>query len=519
MLSKKWVIILSYLGIFLYSSLFFFQEINLAASDLGRHLMNGQVIIDQLSVFNTNFYSYTQPDLPVINHHWFFGVMIHLIYSAFGFDAITLVSVFTHLLAIIILTLSVQRRTNKIVTLLALTLCLPLLTFRIEFRPESISYLLVIIYYTVLVQALRTTLTKKNMLVLALLQLLWVNTHIFFIFYLPVLGAFGLQLLINRTDQRALPNFKKLIFLGVILTLVSICNPQGLTGLIEPFLILREYGYRVAENQGLLFMSKYSFQPLYAYMFLLISGSLIFVLSSLKSSPFIKQHFAEVLLALFFIAAGLKMIRVLSFTGIFLLPLLAALFFHKNETLKKYYQKVTNTSVALLCTSTVSILVVLLGIATRIFLPQPAFGLGILSDNQDSAQFFKESNVKGPIFNNYDIGGYLIFNFYPQEKVFVDNRPEAYTVSFLQDTYIKMQEDEQVWQAASNKYKFNLIYFYRHDLTPWAQQFLIKRTADPTWVPIYVDAHTIILIKNIPENQTIIDEYELPREMFGIKNY
>jgi len=58
--------------------------------------------------------------------------------------------------------------------------------------------------------------------------------------------------------------------------------------------------------------------------------------------------------------------------------------------------------------------------------------------------FFKENNLQGPIFNNYDIGGYLIFNLFPQEKVFVDNRPETYSSEFFQEDYIPMQEDYDI---------------------------------------------------------------------------
>ena len=48
-----------------------------------------------------------------------------------------------------------------------------------------------------------------------------------------------------------------------------------------------------------------------------------------------------------------------------------------------------------------------------------------------SADFFKTENIKGSIFNNYDIGGYLIFNLFPNQKLFVDNRPEYILLIFL----------------------------------------------------------------------------------------
>ena len=103
----------------------------------------------------------------------------------------------------------------------------------------------------------------------------------------------------------------------------------------------------------------------------------------------------------------------------------------------------------------------------------------------------------------------------PEEKVFVDNRPEAYSVKFFREVYIPMQEDEKVWEKVDDKYKFNVIYFYRHDITPWAQPFLIERVKDPKWIPVFVDDYTIIFVKNSIENKALIDKYEIPKEIFG----
>jgi len=76
------------------------------------------------------------------------------------------------------------------------------------------------------------------------------------------------------------------------------------------------------------------------------------------------------------------------------------------------------------------------------------------------------------------------------ENVFVDNRPEAYPPEFFQNEYIPMQQNDTIWKVEEQKYNFNAIWFYRLDMTPWAQQFLITRVSDPEWVPIFVDDYT-----------------------------
>ncbi|MFY9463296.1 MAG: hypothetical protein WAP52_03885, partial [Candidatus Sungiibacteriota bacterium] len=131
-----------------------------------------------------------------------------------------------------------------------------------------------------------------------------------------------------------------------------------------------------------------------------------------------------------------------------------------------------------------------------------------------AADFFRREGIKGPIFNNYDIGGYLIYYLFPGERVFVDNRPEAYPASFFQDVYVPMQEREDKWQEESARFGFNAIVFYWHDLTPWAQAFLARRVADPAWPAVYADNSIIIFARRGGANQSVIDKHEIPRSAF-----
>lgn len=137
-------------------------------------------------------------------------------------------------------------------------------------------------------------------------------------------------------------------------------------------------------------------------------------------------------------------------------------------------------------------------------------GLGLIPKVNASAEFYKENNISGPIFNNYDIGGYLIFH---DIRVFIDNRPEAYSIDFLDD-YKLAQKDENKWHDLDEKYNFNAIYFYRHDMTPNAQPFLIKRIEDADWAPIFVDDYALLLLKRNDKNKKIIKEFVIPNEKF-----
>jgi hypothetical protein len=118
--------------------------------------------------------------------------------------------------------------------------------------------------------------------------------------------------------------------------------------------------------------------------------------------------------------------------------------------------------------------------------------------------------------NNYDIGGYLIYNLYPKEKVFTDNRPEAYPASFFNDVYIPLQENKDIFNGQDNKYHFNAIFFSHRDATPWGQKFLIERISDPQWAPVYADRYAIIFLKRNSLNRSIIARFEVPRNFFRV---
>ena len=132
-----------------------------------------------------------------------------------------------------------------------------------------------------------------------------------------------------------------------------------------------------------------------------------------------------------------------------------------------------------------------------------------LIDQEAAARFVRQNNLPGPIFNNYDIGGYLIWALYPDYKVFVDNRPEAYTVEFFTELYKPMQQDEVIWARESKRYGIQTIVFYRHDMTEWGQAFLVNRAKDVVhWAPVFIDGSTIIFVKREPQNTAIIRQYE-----------
>ena len=102
--------------------------------------------------------------------------------------------------------------------------------------------------------------------------------------------------------------------------------------------------------------------------------------------------------------------------------------------------------------------------------------------------------------------------FIQEQRVFVDNRPEAYPAAFFTDVYFPMQSDEAKWAAISRDYGFNAIVFNYRERSVRGEQFIVRRVLDPMWAPVYLDKDIIILAKRDGPNQPVIAKYELPKE-------
>ncbi|MBP7768665.1 hypothetical protein KA082_02420 [Candidatus Woesebacteria bacterium] len=509
--TPRWLV-LALLGTYYF--LFFCQKTVFTASDLGRHLMNGRVIWETGHIFTTNLYSYTQPDRFVPNHHWLFGLSMYEVQAVSGFAGLTLISALIYTSAVLIPLFLISREIGKKALITTALIVLPLITFRNEVRPEAFSLLFFSLQFFLL-QLWKEGKIKTGLvaLFLSLTTILWVNTHIFFFLSSILVGSFGVEMLVQKKWTRV----KELCFIGVLVLLSTLCNPLGLQGALYPFSIFGEYGYMVAENQSPFFFFKYhQSHPIHGYIIALSGVVSLAVLWRARKDW--KNQLAVILLNIFFTISTLILIRFSNFLGVIALVLLAPLISSLFATVSApYWQKRLKKPITLSFISFISFCSISVLLALRIFTPLTAFsGVGLSPGVEDSALFYRSLGITGPIFNNFDIGGYLIYYLYPSgQKVFVDNRAEAYSADFFAE-YIAVQTDPEFWEKLDDRYHFSTIYFYRHDLTTRAQDFLFSVYKDPNWVPIYFDDYAIIFLKDTPDNAAAITKYRLPDELFHI---
>ena len=471
--------------------------INLTAVDIGRHIKNGELILSgHPEVLYKNFYSFTYPDYPFINHHWFFGVISFVFFRMSGFEGLSVFYIFLLVLTFLLAFDSARRYSNFNFSIFLSVIGFLLLTSRAEIRPEGFSVFFTALDFWLLQLFLQRRISERVLLMgIPIVQVLWVNTHIFFPMGPALVGLFLWQAKLAGEDKERLRILQRLLLISV---LVNLINPSGLWGMLTPLNGFKKFGYELAENQSVFFMI-HRFGDILIYKYyvaaamVMISGMVLCLRrEGVKALPM-------VVLGVFITIAGFRAVRLFMPFGFLFIPLSA--YFYAPYVKKAAVNFVLGlASMAVLC------------ICLMPAHPQ----IGLSPKVNASAEFFKQSGLRGPVFSNYDIGGYLIYHFGGREKVFVDNRQEAFPPDFFQRVYIPMQEDDSVWRQSQVKYGFNVIYFYRHDITPWGQDFLIARLRDPQWAPVFVDDYTIIFARRGSIDQGTVDRFELPQSMFII---
>lgn len=514
-------------GLIILVVIVFSQKIEFTAVDLGRHLENGKIIWQDKQVLFKNLYSYTEPNFSFVNHHWLAGVIYYGLFLLGGFK---LLSVFNILIILATFLLAFKLAQKKAGFYLPALLSVPvifLLSERIEVRPEIFSYLFIILTWFVLE---RVSETKKYRLLVWLIPLfiLWANVHIYFFIGLALVGFKAVAEFLppfisapgnfmNRFKEAFTKSKVWFKNLGLLI-IACLVNPNFFQGLIYPLNIFRNYGYEIAENKSVFFLENLMIN-FHIPLFKMLLG-LLFI--SLAATWFFtkKIRFFELFVALFFSALALMAIRNISIFALSALILISANLIYplayltnnvsslRREIINKYR----------LCLAGGILILILVGIfylwidsrRTNIFIKN-SLGWGLSQGSTDSLKFYKDNKLSGPIFNNYDLGSALIYWLYPEESVFVDNRPEAYSNDFFDDIYKPMQLERKSWLKYSEKYQLKTIFFSHTDSTPWAQTFLAS-TINENWTLVYFDRYTVIFLNKNKYDAATINKLSLGKQ-------
>lgn len=500
-LTKKYLKATVLVLFFVLAGSLFLHNLTSINLDIGRHLKLGEIIWQTKSVPNINLFSYTEPSHVFFNHHWLSEVIFFGLYNLGGLEAIIIAKIIILLAAFLLLIRSVKSK-NWLAVLPSSLMALVLFFMRDEPRPEIFSYLLLAVFLFIVWRA-REGLSTWALWILPFLQILWVNLHIYFFIGLALYGIFLLEQLISKQFS------KRAWFVGLLIAFATLINPHGLAGALYPLAILKEYAYGVVENEPLINILVYGWERVMIF-YIFLSSVVLAGIGLVRRYKVWKKKIFDGLLLTFFGYLAWTMHRNLNFYALALLPILAQNFpigFNGVKDLPGTWRR-------LLAMGAMAVLFLgIYGVQSnqlyRLMDSSRRFGLEVSPAAEEAVKFVKDTKISGPIFNNFEIGSYLIWKLYPGEKVFVDGRPEAYSASFFNEIYKPMLGDEQKWQALSQQYGINYIFFNHNSLSDNAQKFLSRINKDARWQLVFINETTVIYAKNEDKNQEIINRYKI----------
>lgn len=479
--------------------------------DLGRHLKLGEIIWQTKTVPKTNLFSYTNPDFPFINTHWLFEVLVYLGNQTIGLQWLLVLKIIVVLLSVWLMLQTIPEKNTSLLLPVGF-IFLHVLRERTDLRPEIFSFLFTSLTFYIL-EKFASNSSRRLLFLLPLIQLVWINTHIYFFvgLILQVIYIIYIGYLHLRLHPKGV-NLKLMVCIFTLSVLLSLFNPNSLAGLLYPLNVTRNYGYTIVENQTMFLLEKINFVD---HNFIFVKAAFIIILFSMIIS-LIRKKFNLLTSLISVFGLSLALMNVRSFPYLVFLSLPAVL---QNFAFKKSFVPITIIFSLLLILES---FFYLNGDYYKFRDDSNQASLFLTENAKRALDFVSQNDLPGPIFNNFDIGSYIIYRNYPKYQVFVDGRPEGYPKEFFQNIYIPMQSDYKIFKNFTNQYKFKIIIFSHTDQTPWAKSFLAQVVHDKDWQVIFIDDFMIVLLnKSTPQSQSMpaIDLSKLNPADFTFQNH
>jgi hypothetical protein len=311
-----------------------------------------------------------------------------------------------------------------------------------------------------------------------------------------------------QKDPDALHTFKTLALFGIVNFCITLAPPLW----YKPYLLL----YQFATDMK--FMSQFvsEWQPLssdttYQFLYYLSAGLFIMFLLVFGIRTFKNKNYKNISRLL--LISPLACILLASFQAVRHVPLgiivtlLSLSYFLPHFRLKTY-----KAVVAGVC----SILI----IVTSVWLMQIK-----KASIEDTAKIFpvkmisflKQNHLNGRMFNEFGVGGYLIYYLYPDYQVFFDGRADIYHCCEMRDYWPLITSKYHHALFKEKMYSFIHKYDFSYVIAPPNLQNPLNFTSsnlmantlldDPEWSLIYFSDHMQILVKKDGLNDTLIRKY------------
>lgn len=416
---------------------------------IGWHLKSGELMVSSHTLPVEDLFSYSLPGHPWINYQWGFHVFLGLLQLAGGLPSVVAVCVLLYALPPFWTMLRMMREGADFLTSLLLGLLVWMVMAQHAYaRPHLFSYLFFAVFLDRLARHERAggAGAWRILLPLPFFMVLWCNLHGGFTAGLALLGIHaGMNLLGALWPGGGVTRDRAFRSWGVFLacTLASLANPYGWN--------LHRHIVSFLQVDGI--QKYHEFLPVWRVhsastaAFALLALSWIWALWRSRD----KTTRAEQAAALFFLFYGISAVRHIVLFALLAAPLIARSVPALSHRLKALAAEQTAARRGMWFWGLlVSVVWLALPWARPDLWPKNLVGLNVGIPAAEKIRELGPALV--PVFNSENLGGGLVHEFYPQMKVFVDDRMDYYGADFVFRTYLPVIEGREGWRQTLDRY-------------------------------------------------------------------
>jgi len=498
--------------------------------DLWLHIGTGRFIVQNGYVPTQDVLSCAISGMPWVNHEWLFQVLVYLIHQAWGPEGLIRMQVVVVWLTLILLMFLGYNREHHLLMIFSLLLVLLVYQTRFTIRPDIFSLLFFVMY----IYLLSIHIDKRWVpFALVVVQILWTNMHGFF-FFGPLFVLIGwvaeklkrhcaLPYEWNKVGRLTNSEYGRLKRILVFTLLACLANPLTVRGAMYPITVL----FQLPQESKIFFNYILELQrPIHwndIFSLDRFSFYKLTILVSLYSFIFNRRHIdlSALLFWFVFLLFSLVALRNIVFFAFaaYLVIVTNAITTPFNQIVplrftSKRFQYLTEIFIKLFFIAWM----LLFGFSRSLgsYFDYDKFenksemeGVGLRNFPHKAADFLVVNNVKGNIFNDFNSGAYLVGRCFPNIKVFIDGRTEVYGPLFFKN-YLRIWEqgDMAFFDQVVRDVEITLAFL--NSITDAVPEKILKHLyGSKEWAVVYFDYDGVIFAKRVPENEKLIQDFEI----------
>jgi hypothetical protein len=419
-----------------------------------------------------------------LTHEWLSQILLYLTYASSGFTGLILLRAALITTFCALMGLATYSRTKGFYRSVGAALAAA--TVACQFTADR-PYLFTFVFLAATVAILEFR--RWRFWILPALFLVWANFHGGFFVGWLALGAYCAESLFLRLRGKPQPDERLLWLAAIACILVSGINPNGFH--VIPVM----FSYRSSVLQSSVWEWQYPLPWPPTPFSTLLAGAVAMVFWKRRETRPVDW------LLLF----GFGTLAMLAVRNIFLAALVGPLLIASYIPWKKAFPAAAEFLVAILLLVGIGIPIVE-GKAFQFHAADWKFPGG-------AADFLLAHHISGRMLNTYEIGGYLIWRLWPQEKVFVDGR--ALNEAAFQD-YQRMagNADSTTGKSAEDllaQYGIEVIVmdgFEYNSGTPYMLPAALSDPKQTEWKLVYMDSVAVVYMRHPPPDVRVLNSFD-----------